>query len=160
VATFQQQYPDDNNIIKVTNVLSVPQIKFDCKEKVDLYVLADNIRLTQVIYNLLTNAIESIESSRRGGSSISVIVKSGDNEIGKKYAFVSVKDDGQGVDADMFPKLFSKFATNSEKGTGLGLFISKSIIDAHSGKMWAENNPGGTGATFTFTLPLLDQQAE
>lgn len=150
----QQQYLSDNDK-GTTGLSTIPLITFDCKEKVDLYVLADSARLTQVIHNLLTNAIES---TRKGGSSVSVILKSGDNEGGSKHAIVSVKDNGPGVDAAFLPKLFSKFATNSEKGTGLGLFISKSIIDVHDGQMWVENNQGGTGATFTFTLPLLAQQ--
>jgi signal transduction histidine kinase len=67
---------------------------------------------------------------------------------------ISVKDNGSGIDSDVLPKLFTKFVTKSEKGTGLGLYISKSIIEAHGGKIWAENNNDGKGATFTFTLPL------
>jgi signal transduction histidine kinase len=68
---------------------------------------------------------------------------------------VSVKDSGNGIDPSMFPRLFSKFATNSPRGTGLGLYISKSIIEAHGGRIWAENNKDGRGATFYFSLPLV-----
>ena len=72
-------------------------------------------------------------------------------------AFVSVKDTGQGLDPEIFPRLFSKFAAKSETGTGLGLFISKRIVEAHGGKIWAENNYAPdrliTGATFTFSIP-------
>ncbi|HEU0144972.1 MAG TPA: ATP-binding protein, partial [Nitrososphaera sp.] len=68
---------------------------------------------------------------------------------------VSVKDTGSGINPDIIPRLFSKFATTSEKGTGLGLYISKKIIEAHGGEIWAENNKDGEGATFAFTLPLL-----
>ena len=60
-----------------------------------------------------------------------------------------------GIDLNIFPRLFTKFATKSDMGTGLGLFISKSIIEAHGGKMWAENNSDGKGATFTFTLLFI-----
>jgi signal transduction histidine kinase len=67
---------------------------------------------------------------------------------------VSVKDNGTGIDQEIMPRLFSKFATKSEAGTGLGLFISKNIIKAHGGKIWAENNIDGKGATFRFTLPI------
>jgi two-component system sensor histidine kinase VicK len=67
---------------------------------------------------------------------------------------VSVKDTGSGINPDIIPRLFSKFVTASEKGTGLGLYISKKIIEAHGGKIWAENNKDGEGATFAFTLPL------
>ncbi len=69
-------------------------------------------------------------------------------------AIVSVKDTGTGIDPHMIPRLFSKFATKSFDGTGLGLFVSKSMIDAHGGKMWAKNNQDGKGATFAFSLPI------
>jgi signal transduction histidine kinase len=70
---------------------------------------------------------------------------------------VSVKDVGRGIDQNIRPRLFSKFVTTSDGGSGLGLFISKGIIEAHHGKIWAENNSEGkTGATFTFTLPTSD----
>ncbi len=67
---------------------------------------------------------------------------------------VSIKDTGTGIDPEILPRLFTKFATKSVAGTGLGLFISKSIIEAHGGRMWAENNPDGKGATFYVSLPL------
>ena len=67
-------------------------------------------------------------------------------------------DTGQGIDPEIMPRLFTKFATKSIVGTGLGLYISKRIIEAHGGKMWAENNSDGIGATFSFTLPLVIQQ--
>jgi two-component system sensor histidine kinase VicK len=60
---------------------------------------------------------------------------------------------------EIIPRLFTKFATRSFSGTGLGLYISKNIVEAHGGKMWAENNPQGEGATFTFTLPLSSRRA-
>ncbi len=71
---------------------------------------------------------------------------------------MSIKDTGTGIASQIMPRLFTKFATKSEKGTGLGLFISKSIIEAHGGKIWAENNSDGKGATFYFTLPHYDKQ--
>ena len=67
---------------------------------------------------------------------------------------INIKDTGEGIHPEIIPRLFTKFASRSSSGTGLGLFISKSIIEAHGGRMWAENNPDGKGATFTFTLPL------
>lgn len=73
-------------------------------------------------------------------------------------AIVSVKDTGQGIENDMLPKLFSKFTTRSFSGTGLGLYISKSIINAHDGIIWAENNIDGKGARFSFTLPVVHQR--
>ena len=62
-------------------------------------------------------------------------------------------DTGAGIDPDILPRLFTKFSTKSDSGTGLGLFISKSIVEAHGGRIWAENNPDGNGATFSFSLP-------
>ena len=72
----------------------------------------------------------------------------------EKVVVVSVRDRGTGIDSDILPRLFTKFATKSDQGTGLGLYIAKSIIDAHGGIIWAENNKDGKGATFYFTLPL------
>jgi signal transduction histidine kinase len=72
-----------------------------------------------------------------------------------KIGFLKVKDSGTGIDREIFPKLFEKFASKSEKGTGLGLFISKNIIEAHGGRIWAENNPDRLGATFAFSLPVV-----
>jgi two-component system, OmpR family, sensor histidine kinase VicK len=69
-------------------------------------------------------------------------------------AIISVRDDGQGIATEILPSLFSKFVSKSFEGTGLGLYISKSIVESHGGKIWAENNSNGKGATFTLTLPL------
>ena len=69
-----------------------------------------------------------------------------------------MKDTGQGIDPEILPNLFTKFATKSETtGTGLGLFISKSIIEAHGGRIWAQNNADGKGATFSFSLPIVNK---
>jgi signal transduction histidine kinase len=67
---------------------------------------------------------------------------------------ITVKDTGAGIHPEILPKLFTKFATKSSMGTGLGLYISKVIVEAHAGRIWAENNSDGKGATFAFTLPL------
>jgi signal transduction histidine kinase len=109
-------------------------------------VEADKGRIAQVIDNLLNNALKFTNEG-----TISVSVESKDGQ-----AIVSVKDNGQGIDPEILPKLFTKFASKSETGgTGLGLFISKSIIEAHGGKIWAENNSDGKGgAAFSFSLPL------
>jgi signal transduction histidine kinase len=108
---------------------------------------ADKERISQVISNLLSNAIKFTTKKEKG--TICVMTEKNDSEI-----IVSVKDTGSGIDPDIMPRLFTKFATRSDAGTGLGLYISKSIIEAHSGRIWAENNSDGKGATFTFTLPL------
>jgi two-component system sensor histidine kinase VicK len=111
-----------------------------------LFIQADRVRISQVVSNLLSNAIKFTEDG-----SIIVATEINDDD---KNAVVSVRDSGAGIDCEILPQLFSKFASKSFQGTGLGLFISKSIIEAHGGRIWAENNPDGKGATFTFTLPL------
>ncbi len=110
----------------------------------DIIVLADKERISQVISNLLSNALKFTEE---GYISIST-EKKGEDVI------VTVKDTGVGIDHEILPGLFSKFVTKSEKGTGLGLYISKNIVEAHGGKIWAENNVDGKGATFAFSIPI------
>jgi two-component system, OmpR family, sensor histidine kinase VicK len=122
------------------------------KSTEDIFVKADKEKIIQVISNLLNNAIKFTEEGR---ISVSTEVK-GDR---KREVFVIIKDTGQGIDPEIEPRLFSKFASKSFQGTGLGLFISKSIVEAHGGKICAENNPDGNGATFTFSLPVSQELA-
>jgi len=128
--------------------------------KQDIFVEADRVRISQVISNLLNNAVKFTEY---GAVSIDVVVKENNNNGNNNgnIIIVSVKDSGEGIDPEILPKLFTKFATNSEKGTGLGLFICKSIVEAHGGRVWTQsNNTGGerrTGATFCFSLPITDK---
>ncbi|MDF2768542.1 MAG: signal transduction histidine kinase, with phosphoacceptor and binding domain, partial [Nitrososphaeraceae archaeon] len=111
---------------------------------------ADRGRLIQVISNLLSNAIKF--TKEEGTITVATEKRSNNN---MELLLVRVKDTGTGIDDDIMPRLFEKFVTRSEKGIGLGLFISKSIIEAHGGSIWAENNADGKGATFTLNLPLL-----
>jgi signal transduction histidine kinase len=74
----------------------------------------------------------------------------------QQFVLVSIEDRGKGIDAAISDKLFNKFETKSEQGIGLGLYISRKIIEAHGGRIWAENNPVGKGATFHFSLPLIN----
>ena len=118
-------------------------------ESNETFVEADKSRITQVVTNLLTNAIRFTKSGN-----VSVAVTKGKaNDI-----VVSIRDTGLGIDPEIIPRLFTKFVTKSLTGTGLGLFISKSIIEAHGGSIWAENNLDGRGATFTFTIPVKVSQ--
>ena len=122
-----------------------------------ILVEADRDRIIQVLSNLLNNAIKF---TRREGGIVTIEVqkKAYDEEI-KTSAVVSVKDTGSGIDQDIMPRLFEKFASKSFQGTGLGLFISKKIIEAHEGKIWGENNiSDGKGATFYFTLPIVSNE--
>jgi signal transduction histidine kinase len=139
-------------------------------------IQADRERLIQVISNLLENAIKFTE---KGTVTISTRkikrndIESDGGEGGEGKAaeeiIIAVKDTGTGIDPELMPRLFTKFAAKSYQGTGLGLFISKSIVEAHGGKMWAENNNSGndntdrnssdtkhSGATFYFTLPVVN----
>jgi signal transduction histidine kinase len=115
-----------------------------------LFIEADRERITQVISNLLSNAVKFTKEG-----TISIVLEKKDSKV-----TFNIKDTGTGIDSEIIPRLFTKFATKSFEGTGLGLFVSKSIIEAHGGKMWAENNADGKGATFSFTLPLSKQEQE
>jgi two-component system, OmpR family, sensor histidine kinase VicK len=129
------------------------KIKFEysstISNKISTLIFGDKNRISQVIYNLISNSIKFI--SEEGTIVISIEIK---NNSDKETVIVRVKDTGIGIDYDIFPNLFKKFITKSFQGTGLGLYISKNIIEAHDGKMWAENNKDGKGATFYFSLPL------
>jgi two-component system sensor histidine kinase VicK len=125
------------------------KITFDQRESVPLFVRADKSRLFEVLSNLIGNAIKFTDS---GGT----ITVSAEKTVTKNEAIISIKDTGKGIDKEILPRLFTKFASKSDNGTGLGLFLSKGIIQAHGGKIWAENNNEGKGATLRFTLPLTD----
>jgi signal transduction histidine kinase len=151
--------------------------------KVDpIVVEADKIRIYEVLSNLLTNAIKivqnngggsNVSNSNRGsgGDSLSEatitvstainsnpLYKRASNNVGEEDVTISIMDRGTGIDPDIMDKLFSKFFTKSETGTGLGLYICKGIIESHGGRIWAENNKDGKGATFSFSLPLNKKQ--
>ena len=124
-----------------------------------IIVEADRARLIQVISNLLDNAIKFTNKQYNKRGSIYVNVEKKNKNVNKKQeVIVAIKDNGTGIDPEIMPRLFTRFATKSETGTGLGLFISKSIIEVHGGRIWAENNTDGDGATFTFSLPIGQQQ--
>lgn len=139
-------------IVVNDEISAIPQGKalkiiFDQREKAPLFVKGDKSRLFEVLSNLIGNAIKFTDS---GGT----ITVTAEKTAAKNEAIVSIKDTGKGIDTEILPRLFSKFASKSDKGTGLGLFLSKGIIQAHGGKIWAENNKDEIGATFRFTLPL------
>jgi two-component system sensor histidine kinase VicK len=114
-----------------------------------IVIEADKERIVQIISNLLSN---SIQFTSEGHISLEMTTKVEDNEV-----IVTIRDTGIGINPEIMSRLFSKFVTRSQQGTGLGLFISKNIIEAHGGKIWAENNTlDGRGTTFSFTLPLAD----
>ncbi len=152
------------------------KLEYESENKYDgnIFIKADKVRIYQVIYNLLSNAIKFTEE----GGVVRVMIRvekdadvdkakrnhyiDSDNDLasnvivtGKNVVAVLVKDTGIGIDSEMFPRLFTKFASKSFEGTGLGLFISKKIIESHGGKIWAKNNENAKGATFAFSLPLV-----
>src|SRR5829696_3366788 len=112
------------------------------------FVVADKRRISQVLSNLVSNALKFTKSG-----TVSVSIEEVKNDDYNKEFIAAVKDTGTGIDSDIMPQLFTKFVSKSQTGTGLGLFISKSIVEAHGGRIWAENNPDGKGVTFRFSLP-------
>jgi two-component system, OmpR family, sensor histidine kinase VicK len=141
-----------DQIKKVNNV----NLSFISKD--DTFVEADRLRLSQVFDNILSNAIKFTKEGN-----ITIALQRNEEEYGSgrgnynnnnDHVIISIKDTGTGIDPEIMPRLFAKFATKSVTGTGLGLFISKSIIEAHGGRIWAQNNADSKGATFYFSLPL------
>ncbi|HYA85131.1 MAG TPA: HAMP domain-containing sensor histidine kinase [Candidatus Bathyarchaeia archaeon] len=158
----------------VTNIINEIKLKENKIEiifvepKVDpVIVEADRLRIYEVMLNLLSNAIKFTKKSStadasfndQGSNAIIVFttIKSNEDNINDKSIdeiVISIRDRGTGIDPKMHKELFSIFVTQSGPGSGLGLFISKGIVEAHGGKVWAENNADGKGATFSFTLPI------
>jgi signal transduction histidine kinase len=155
ISTVVEEYK--NQIEKEGNDIEL--VYATAEDNIVVLIDADRARITQVIFNLLSNAIKF---TKKG----TITIKSEkedrhhhhlQKEDIQQEVIVSVKDTGEGIDHEILPRLFSKFATKSYHGTGLGLFISKSIVQAHSGRIWAENNTDGKGATFYFSLPLSNR---
>jgi signal transduction histidine kinase len=117
----------------------------------NIVVEADKERISQVVRNILSNALEF---TNEGNVLVTLRKERQQEDKGMQIAVVTVTDTGCGIDPAVMPKIFEKFVTRSDKGTGLGLFVSKSIIQAHDGRIWVQNNiEGQKGATFCFTLP-------
>jgi signal transduction histidine kinase len=141
---LMNKHPENSNREKKPKILYEPK---------DILLKADRIRISQVLSNLLSNAIKF--TPKDGTITvISDITANGKGEV----ATISVKDTGQGIEYNMLNRLFEKFTTRSFSGTGLGLFICKSIVEAHGGTIWAENNSDGRGAKVSFNLPVLAKQ--
>jgi signal transduction histidine kinase len=129
----------------------------------NILIKGDKVRIKQVISNLLDNAVKFSRTKwNDGGGTVSIKIEKkrvpreglrNDNKQENAVA-VTIKDDGPGIDHEVMPRLFSKFLSTSPDGTGLGLFISKGIVEAHGGNMWARNNPDNKGASIRFILPV------
>ena len=140
---------DFENIIKNKN--NKVQILYQPNRN-KIFVNADKTRLTQAISNILDN---SLKFTQEGFIIITTRITNKEKEDKNHKIIVIIKDSGIGIDNEILPRLFTKFVTKSNQGTGLGLFIVKKIIEAHGGKIWAENNSNGIGSTFYFTLPIV-----
>jgi two-component system, OmpR family, sensor histidine kinase VicK len=144
-----------NQIQKQGKKEDIKLVYDDNEPKDNIFINADKARVSQVISNLLNNAIKF---TKEGVISITAAEKKGDddnNDNDDEVILLQVKDTGQGIDSGIFPRLFTKFVSKSFEGTGLGLYICKSIVEAHGGKIWAENNSKDRGATFSLSLPIL-----
>ena len=130
--------------------LAVRILIIEPRENNPIYVQADKIRLYEVLANLLSNAVKF---TQKGTVSISTDIRSNTSN-NRDEVIIRIRDTGVGIHPEILPRLFTKFTTRSDRGTGLGLFICKGIVEAHGGIIWAENNSDGKGATFSFTLPF------
>lgn len=126
--------------------------------KQPLNVEADKSKIYEVVANLVANAMKFTRAAARSNAEIQIetsLIESGEAKT-PAIAVCRIIDNGTGIDPTIMPRLFTKFVSKSNQGTGLGLYISKSIIEAHGGRIWAQNNSSGKGATIAFTLPLAD----
>ena len=142
-----------NNVIEdliTVKELQNQSIQFVFQPKESIVVFADRIRIYQVISNLIRNALKFTPIL---DSKIEISLKK-ITYANKEFVAVTIRDNGKGIDSEILPRLFEKFASKSDKGTGLGLYISKNIIEAHNGTIRGYNNLDQNGATFEFTLPI------
>jgi signal transduction histidine kinase len=138
---------------------NITKEKYEVKliyEPKDIFLEADKLRLSRVISNLLSNAIYF---TKKGNITITTTeIKTGEDNTKleqKEQVLVSIKDTGPGMSPIILQNLFLKFISTASSGTGLGLFVSRNIVRAHGGEIWAENNPDGEGATFSFKIPKI-----
>jgi len=143
VIDFENSFKNKNSNVQILYKLNRNRI----------FVNADKTRLTQVISNILYNAIKF---TQEGFIIITTRITNNEKDNSNRV-IVIIKDSGTGIDPEILPRLFTKFATKSEQGTGLGLFIAKKITEAHGGRIWAENNSNGRGSTFYVMLPIINR---
>ncbi len=168
---------ENGGIKGVGELLPNVKIIYKSKEQTPNYdpiiVESDKTRISQVLSNLLSNANKSsIGETEEGIKFIRIDLKRieeynkgslqyqkpSHQHIKQRFVIIGVRDQGSGINTELRQKLFEKFATGSYGGTGLGLFISKNIIESHGGKLWFEDNKDGKGVTFYFTLPIYNEQ--
>jgi two-component system sensor histidine kinase VicK len=160
----------DERYLKNIDILSSCNVHENENLPTVFEVIIDPIKIIQVLSNLINNSLHSIyndnSNSELNGNSVRIIITKitntditeSDNNNShpdlENKLLITIRDTGKGIEPKLFPRLFEKFVTNSSSGTGLGLYITKAIIEAHGGRIWAENNTNEKGATFRFTLPL------
>ncbi len=169
----KKEIPVSNLLTNVVNDLKFildekgVSIVTEVNTKTSTTVICDDRRVEQVLSNLIKNSIDFVPC-KEGKIILKVEEVEEDRKdefktatyINKKHLLFTVKDNGEGIPEDKIDNLFKKFyqvdmmASRKYGGTGLGLAICKEIIDAHEGKIWAQNNKDGEGATFSFNLPL------
>ena len=154
--------------LEIISTLDLDQVN----NKTGFDVMIDRSKISQALSNIIGNSLNSIYRNKKNSdidsNYVSIIISKSMNHENKKRdddripkenkkneILVTIKDTGKGIDSEILPRLFTKFATNRYSGTGLGLYITKAIIEAHGGRIWAENNQNERGATFRFTLPLV-----
>ena len=125
------------------------RIHFDLAEKADV-VFADRVQVQQVLVNLIRNALEAMDGKRR---ELAIRARSDGTK-----ATISVSDTGSGISPDIADRLFQPFVTTKDEGLGVGLSVCRTIVEAHGGRIWVEDNPGG-GTVFSFTLPTSTKEA-
>ncbi|HXW11895.1 MAG TPA: sensor histidine kinase [Nitrososphaeraceae archaeon] len=135
------------------------KIIFEQKKEEAKTINADESKILQVIDNLLSNALDFTKDGTITMKVYDLSIRSDDKENNdtQESVAIEVKDTGSGINEEIMPRLFEKFSRRSDSGAGLGLYISKKIVDMHGGKFWAQNNRGTKGATFTFTLPTKEK---
>jgi signal transduction histidine kinase len=135
------------------------KIIFEPKKEDTRSINADESKIGQVINNLLSNALDFTKNGTITIKVYDLSIRSDDkeNHDTQESIAIEVKDTGSGINEEIMPRLFEKFSRRSDSGAGLGLYISKKIVDMHGGKFWAQNNKGAKGATFTFTLPIYQK---
>jgi two-component system sensor kinase FixL len=126
------------------------RVRFDFHPDLDL-VLADRVQIQQVVLNLIRNAMDAMEGTDR--RNLVVTTQPAEHDM----ALISVADSGPGIDPEIADRLFQPFVSTKAEGMGVGLSISRTIVEAHRGRIWVEANPGG-GTIFRFTLPRIDEQ--
>ncbi|HJU13140.1 MAG TPA: ATP-binding protein [Candidatus Nitrosotalea sp.] len=139
IADIKKKYTGQKSGIHYTFVSKIGQDRYNGS------IFCDRSKITQTLFNLLDNAAKFTTSG-----TIEVTASYRADEI-----MMEVKDSGTGIDPSIKDRLFEKFASRAEKGTGLGLYIARRIVEAHGGRIWASNNKDGKGATFSFTLPII-----